>query len=71
MRVIVTETTVVSYQVDVPQEAKPVEAARIARTAFRRALDPTIFRHSVAQNSVEYTVLGREVPQTFIDDQLE
>ncbi len=37
----------------------------------RRAIDTTVFRHSVAQNWAEYTVLGREVPQTFIDDQLE
>jgi hypothetical protein len=71
MKVMITETTVVSYEVDVPLAKTSSEAARIARAAFREALDTTSFHHSVALNTVEYTVLGQGVPRTFVDEQMD
>lgn len=71
MKVMITETTGVSYELDVPLAKTVSEAAQIARAAFRGALDTTSFHHSVALDSVEYTVLGQGAPRTFVDEQLD
>ncbi len=52
MKVIVIETTVVSYEIDVRAD-NALEAARSARATFSAALDPVQFRHSVISNCIE------------------
>jgi hypothetical protein len=71
MKVTITETTVVSYEVDIPATTSSLAAARLARIVFRQALDPTQFRHSVVQNSVEYEFLAGGSPQTFAEHELD
>jgi hypothetical protein len=71
MKVIVTETTIVSYQIDVPVADTALEAARLARNTFVQTLDPIQFAHSVIHNSIEYSVLDLPAPQRFVDGQLE
>ncbi len=59
MKVIITETTVVAYEVNIQGATTASEAKSAAWMLFERTLDPTVFKHDVVANYVDCDVQRR------------